>query len=551
MNIHQLSGAICAGVTVIVTNKNYGQFNPLYHPGTSKLAETFVLVKRIILLLLTYALCILLPPKGQDNSAVRHNWQPTVEMAATTTSSLTTTSTTYMEGRLFEQNDSGIDSLPEFLSSSSMDFSGQNLEVIDELSTTNSEIFTSSVAPHHKHFSNSRCDDNSKAKSPQSSKLMSLTSGFLSLNLDSPNIDNGITEPDGTEKNLNCMEREKLEMLERQEVTVAENLCGLMSDHDSGLFSITTPMNDLCEEENLQKHCENNVEDIRNIEDEKAEESPSCIHSTMQSKERNIVQEQIITYYLTAEQRVALYQGDADGDNWLHLSIINGRMDLATALINLAPDYFWLSYSNLRRQTPLHLAVLTGQARLARRLVCAGAIVDVQDLRGDTPLHIACRMGYDDMVKMLLTPVRFEETQRNVWEIPYQRLPQDLGVRNFDGQSPLHVAVISGHQRIVQLLLNAGADPNIGEAKSGRTALHLASERGRVELVELLACKPEMDLLKRDYGGLTAAQLAHGRNLDPIAQFLQADCDNMSDAESEATMVASDSDEEWSDDAME
>lgn len=162
-----------------------------------------------------------------------------------------------------------------------------------------------------------------------------------------------------------------------------------------------------------------------------------------------------------------LFEGDRDGDNKLHLSIINGHQEFSHKIINLAPDYCCLSYCNRLRQTPLHLAVLTSQHSVVRRLICAGAVVIAQNKEGDTPLHIACRLGDSVTVKHLLTPVRYEETLQNRYSIPYQRVPQDLRARNYEGQTCLHIAASFGHYDVVQMLLKAGAGISLGDGMSG------------------------------------------------------------------------------------
>ena len=65
--------------------------------------------------------------------------------------------------------------------------------------------------------------------------------------------------------------------------------------------------------------------------------------------------------------------------------------------------------------------------------MCAGAQIDVQDQLGNTPLHNACRLGFEDVVRTLLTPVRYEETYQNSYEIPLQCIPQDLESKNYEG----------------------------------------------------------------------------------------------------------------------
>ncbi|RUS79663.1 hypothetical protein EGW08_012586 [Elysia chlorotica] len=460
-------------------------------------------------------------------------------MAATSASSASGLDNSYKD-RLFEENDSGLGSMPRDLGLHSLDLAGtplaclreSDLELTSGMSSSNpADVDT----------------DNGCSETGQTGHLLSLTSGLLNLKL----------REHEKERDFPCSpDAQRMAFLERHEAAVNAGhgkthgaLASLPCEHDSGNFSITSVSMAATDIEQSEQISQPELLNQQNIDvhsqtDSGVVEDTQGSFPVQESQENNVC-------YVSAEQQVAFYQGDADGDNCLHLSIIHGHQDLAMLLIRLAPEYIWLSYSNHLRQTPLHLAVLTGQDRLVRRLLCAGAIVDAQDLRGETPLHIACRLGHLKTVKSLLTPVRYKEMQGNTWEIPYQRLPQDLGVQNCEGQNPLHVAVIAGHTAVVELLLKAGANPNVGEAKSGRTALHLAAERGDVNLVKLLACCQDVDLLRRNYAGLTAAQLALDLNLDLIAQYLHENGDDLSDAESDFTMVGSDSEDDFWDEGME
>lgn len=103
-------------------------------------------------------------------------------------------------------------------------------------------------------------------------------------------------------------------------------------------------------------------------------------------------------------------------------------------IIGLAQDLDWLNQTNTLLQTPLHIAVITRQTCVVRRLMSAGAAVDVRDKIGNTPLHNACRLGFTDVVRTLITPVHYEETLQNKYVIPNQHLPQDLELKNYEGK---------------------------------------------------------------------------------------------------------------------
>ena len=58
--------------------------------------------------------------------------------------------------------------------------------------------------------------------------------------------------------------------------------------------------------------------------------------------------------------------------------------------------------------------------------------------------------------------------------------------QNSLGETPLHTAVQHNHAAIVEILLKAGAKPNIQENYNGTTALHCASWNGQPKIVEIL-----------------------------------------------------------------
>ncbi|XP_043581030.1 NF-kappa-B inhibitor cactus [Bombus pyrosoma] len=202
------------------------------------------------------------------------------------------------------------------------------------------------------------------------------------------------------------------------------------------------------------------------------------------------------------------YTQDDDGDTLLHMAIVQGFLEAAFSLIRMAPHACLLNILNDDCQSPLHLAVLTRQPRIVRRLILAGANPALRNFRGNTALHLACATGDLASAKALTDPLTYVE--RNYLhqgkEIP--ALPQNLEQRNYDGEMCLHIAASSGQVELVRLLLRLGADLEAREALAGRTALHLAVEHGCRSVVAFLLqeCKPCLDT--QTYAGLTAYQVA-------------------------------------------
>ncbi|XP_063221674.1 uncharacterized protein LOC134530611 [Bacillus rossius redtenbacheri] len=83
----------------------------------------------------------------------------------------------------------------------------------------------------------------------------------------------------------------------------------------------------------------------------------------------------------------------------------------------------------------------------------------IPDSDGNVELHYA------------VTEENVNLVRRQCMVICARKLSVDL--KNDDGETPLHLAVRSGHKQITQILLNHGADPCVKNS-SGNTALHLA-----------------------------------------------------------------------------
>jgi len=109
---------------------------------------------------------------------------------------------------------------------------------------------------------------------------------------------------------------------------------------------------------------------------------------------------------------------------------------------------------------------------------------------GFQPLGLACFFGHLDSAEYLVKA----------------GAPINVHSRNELGAAPIHSAVAGRHRRIVKMLLEHRADPNIRE-QNGYTPLHAAAQNGDEEMIRTLLFGGA-DLLLTSTDGKTALDLA-------------------------------------------
>ena len=126
------------------------------------------------------------------------------------------------------------------------------------------------------------------------------------------------------------------------------------------------------------------------------------------------------------------------------------------ALVNAADDW---------GETPLLLAVTSGSTQTVKLLLNNGARMDMMDLRGDDAFMHAAKKGDVDIVRLLLE---------------YGAQPN----RSFK-TSALHMASSFGHEHVVQVLLEAGAEANMRDIH-GYLPIQLATQTDQWRVVRCL-----------------------------------------------------------------
>lgn len=213
--------------------------------------------------------------------------------------------------------------------------------------------------------------------------------------------------------------------------------------------------------------------------------------------------------YLLAVQRHLTAVQDDNGDTALHLAVIHSQQEVIHCLLDVMaglPESFVNEY-NFLRQTPLHLAVITKQPRALDCLIKAGANPRLRDRHGNTAVHIACSYGDATCLKALLH---------------YDVSKMVLNWQNYQGLTPVHLAVLCGSKDVLKLLRSAGADMSAQDGTSGKTPLHLSVEQDNLSLSGFLILEANCDVDASTFDGNTPLHLAAGLGLKGHTALLVA-----------------------------
>jgi ankyrin repeat protein len=120
-----------------------------------------------------------------------------------------------------------------------------------------------------------------------------------------------------------------------------------------------------------------------------------------------------------------------------------------------------------------------------------------------TPLFTACIFGFFEILEKLNT------IENNNWN-----------QKNSEGYNALHLAIRSGHDAVVKLLLEKGAELESKDTNFGQTPLSLAAENGNDAVVKLLLEKGAELESKNTKFGQTPLSLAAENGHDAVVKLL-------------------------------
>ena len=141
----------------------------------------------------------------------------------------------------------------------------------------------------------------------------------------------------------------------------------------------------------------------------------------------------------------------SDGKNDVLELFLDGGMDINT----------------LDDGTVLTAAVVGNRKETVDFVLKKGADPNLSSYRG-SPLFLASKMGFYDVALRLVQEGAEPEYAKN------------------DGSTPLSEAVRNNHLEVAELLIKAGADPELGDSMFKRTPVFLAAANGNAEMIEIL-----------------------------------------------------------------
>lgn len=194
----------------------------------------------------------------------------------------------------------------------------------------------------------------------------------------------------------------------------------------------------------------------------------------------------------------------------LFYACYNGHPEIIRMLINQTAR---IDVFDEQGEAPLHVAVSRGHELVVDILLEHNAFVNVRNKPGMTPLHIAAKLGYNSMVKQLITDHG-----------------AILDAMTLIKQIPLHLAAENGQLEVCETLLSLGSDLNAVDNQS-QTPLHLAARKNHAKVLRLfLTSKPELISLANKNGYTCAHIAAMNGSVEAIKELLSFNRDSVINA---------------------
>ena len=201
-----------------------------------------------------------------------------------------------------------------------------------------------------------------------------------------------------------------------------------------------------------------------------------------------------------------VYDKDSSGGTVLHNACEEGKLELVQYLLDNYPNM--LTITDKTGQSPFLLSGFSGSVELVKYLISRGCDVYDKGSSGRTVLHHACSYGKLELVQYLV-----------------DNYPDMLTIRDEEGQSPFLQTGFSGSVEVVKYLMSRGCDV-YDKGSSGRTVLHNACNKGKLELVQYLVDNhPDMLTIRDKTGQSPFILTGFSGSVELVKYLISRGCD--------------------------
>jgi len=211
---------------------------------------------------------------------------------------------------------------------------------------------------------------------------------------------------------------------------------------------------------------------------------------------------------------------DENGDTPLHLAVRSGNAEMVALLLKHGHS---ADPINAFGMTPLHTAIADENIEIVKLLLQHHPDIHVKNSQGMSPLELAKASDQPEIIT-LLQEHEFLRLCRSKDGRDYDKLVEALSSGqdpNFrlNNQSPLEIAIYAEDIDIIRVLLSHDANPNEKLSAHSRSFLHTAIDKKSPDIVELLL-QHGANVYDKDSTGLSALDKAYrSPNLEILELF--------------------------------
>jgi ankyrin repeat protein len=174
---------------------------------------------------------------------------------------------------------------------------------------------------------------------------------------------------------------------------------------------------------------------------------------------------------------------DQNGATPLILASLNGHKDIVYNLISFSAN---IHLKDKQGNTALHMSAWQNRSEIVDQLLLNGASPIAANKEGNTPLHYACQYCTPGKTLTIIKLLQYESSvliTNNAGETPidiaisYNKqeavaILADADPSALESRRIIIEAAIKGRTKIIEILLEAGMDPNSFDTETGKMPLH-------------------------------------------------------------------------------